>query len=424
MAKRPPEVPVEPAAPQTLPPMTLEDCFDLSIKQSEILAIQNVDIERTWADFLTASSEAIGTVDFIMTDFRQKELKGGSGQTDSVGATFTKPQTRERYFEIQQPIFQGFKAVGALVGAKSLRKQRIYERDRAIQVLFLDVVDAFYTTLRFQREIEINQEILVLLKDRREDLAAREKIGKSRESEVVMVDSKIRTVEADLAQARGDCAIAKRMLEFLTGISLEGRTFLDETPPTDAPQDLDSYLPKARTRPDVEATHQAVRTAMQGIVVAQSDLWPEISLENRDYQRREGFESGIDWDLMLTIDIPLSKGGASLGKIKGAYSDWKIAKLNFKHTLRQAELDIKQSYEVWLSNHEQYLAYEKAVAASKENYKLQREDYAHNLVNNLDVLDALETLYRSLIDANKAYYTLKIAHRHFQVAIGACCESI
>ena len=58
------------------------------------------------------------------------------------------------------------------------------------------------------------------------------------------------------------------------------------------------------------------------------------------------------------------------------------------------------------------------MAASEKNFNLQKEDYAHNLVSNLDVLEALQALFDTRRQANQTYYQMKENYWQFKVAIG------
>lgn len=423
MAKRPPHESLE--LPQTsiapLPPLTLEDCFQLALGRSEELARREANIEQTWADFLSVSGEVIGDARFEMLHFRQ-EPQGTAGDTGAT-ATATRGERRTRQFVITQPLFRGFRALGALRGAGSLREQRLYEKQRAEQLLFLDVALAFYGSLQLQKDLSTQEEIIRLLDDRAGELMQREKIGKSRISEVVSARARLKTAQANRARIQGLWAIQKRFLEFLTGISMMKRELVEEQLPLEPLLPLDAYLDRSESRPDVKAAEQALKTAQQRIIVAQSGLWPEIALENHLYEKREGFQSGIDWDLLLSIDVPLFTGGSTLGEIKSALVARKKAKLDYSETYRRARLQIKQAYEAWLASGEEFKALEEAVEAAKENYRVQKEEYEYNLVNNLDVLDALENVNDTEIAMVRSYYDQKMNHWRLQIASGACCES-
>ena len=118
MGKTPPKEKKTEPEPVVLS-LSVWDCFDLALKRSEAIAIKKEEIARTLGNFLEASGEAIGDVDFQSTNFRQDPQKDSSSGS-SVGTTLTATERRERKFIISQPLFQGFKALGALSGAGSL----------------------------------------------------------------------------------------------------------------------------------------------------------------------------------------------------------------------------------------------------------------------------------------------------------------
>ena len=390
-------------------PLTIQSCYQMALKRSETIAIKREEIEKTEADILQAAGVAIGDGDFMITDFQQDSPKGGGD--GSFSSSFSAPEKRERKFVIKQPLFQGFKSLGAVTGAGSLRKQRFEERIRAEQLLFLDVVRSFNETLLYKKDEKTIESILQALKDRIKELEAREKIGRSRLSEVVTTKVSLKSTEAELSRIRGALAIAEQILEYLIGATVHVESLREEKLEPEAIATLDDYL-------EQKAQQQAVNTAKQAIVVAQSSLWPELSLENNQYVHREQFQAGWDWDLLLKLNIPIFRGGDTIAKVKRSVSDWKEAKLTLSKVKRDAELDVKKAYLDWSTSRERYEALNEAVKAAEENLKLQKEDYSRNLVNNLDVLSALRQLFDSQRAANEAFYQTKTNFWRLEVAIG------
>ncbi len=423
MAQRPPLPETKtPAEEPQLPPLSLEECYELALKQSETIAIKNLDIEKSWSDFLKATGEVIGDGKFVMTDyFIEPQGNNGSADSGATGNAF-RPESRAKTFVISQPLFQGLKEVAAVAGAGNLRKQRENEAKRARQLLFNDVSSAFFSVLKSQHDLAINQEILTLYQDRIKDLDEREKIGKSRSSEVATAKSRMKAIEADVSGIRGTLAFQKRLLEFLTGTPLKNRGLVDDQQQLDRPGDLDTYLESVDERADVRAAHHAAKVRFQNIVSTQSAIWPQLSLDANLYEQREGFQSGIDWDLLFTIEVPIWTGGTTAGQIKESIVEWKKSKMNFMESRRKAELDIKQSYEIWDAAVNRYKALQESVAASEENYKLQKDDYQNNLVSNLDVLNALQDFNDARLESNAAFYDLKRDYWQMKVATGDCCE--
>ena len=416
LAKRPPLSPETSGREVKTPPLTLEACYQRALKRSEKVQMEKEDIKAAEAQFFKATGEAVGDMDFVMTFQKQQELRTGEG--GSVSGSFTDPDRRERKFTLQQPIFRGFRALGALTGAGSLKKEQKGEWIRAKQLLFLDVANAFYSLLREKKNLLVLNEVLQLYQERLKDLEAREQIGRSRATELVSAKARMKVAEAERARAQRTYAVAQDLLEFLTGISLENRELQEEPLPETEIQELNGYLEVAPHRADVEAARQAVKTARSGVLVAQSDFWPEVTLEHNRYNRREGLQADIDWDLLFKVDVPLFRGGETVGKVKEAMSHWRRGKLEYSLAERTATLEIKQAYDQWHSSVAETKALDEAVKASEENFRLQREDYEHDLVSNLDVLEALESLERTRLDANRSYYEMKTNYWNLQIAAG------
>ncbi len=425
MAKRPPQpaLSADKLAEPALPPLSLHDCYKLALQQSETLALKKISVEKSWSDFLIASSQALGDVTYNATNFFQDPLSTTSADGSGVSSSFTREERRERTITISQPLFQGFKALGALVGAGSLKKERLYALDRARQTLFLETALSFYSVLRYQKELMIQNEILNLLKERVSDLRKRTEIGKSRSSELATALSQSQSLQASLEETKGLLRSQIRILEFLTGSPMEKRELVDTDPLSGTPEPMENFIHEAPLRKDVKAADQSVKTAFQAVIIAQSKLWPTVTLDATHYEKREGFQASTDWDLLFTAKVPIFQGGGAVGELKAAYSDWKAAKIRYRQTERQAELEIQQAYESWISTQQQFRAWESAVWSSEVNYQLQKSDYQKNLVNNLDVLVALQAFNEARKQKNKTLYQLKSDYWRLEIARGNCCES-
>jgi len=396
-------------------PLSLEECYRLALIQSETVAIQKEAISRATAQIFNAASQGLGKVDFIVDRSFQDKQQSNLSSSESPLAD---PNIQESKFTISQPLFQGFKAIGALTGAGSYKREQTEAWVRAKELLYADVARAFYNVLRYEKEIEINQGIHELLQQRIKELEDRERIGRSRTSEVITAKTNLKILEADLAGAHGALATVRYLLEFLTGIELEGHKLQEETSEEVSSQTLTEHLKMAAVRSDVKAAEQAVKTAWRGILVAQSGFWPTITLDHNQYMRREGSLANLDWNTLFRLDVPLFSGGETIGQVKDSVSILKQKKLSFTLAKRQAELDIKQSYEIWLSAKETNDLLKEAVRDAQKNYDVQSEEYTRSLVSNLDVLTALESLHNTRQRQNLTYYVMKQDEAAFRVAVG------
>ena len=394
-------------------PLTLEDCFKLALDVSDTVAIQREAIARANAQMFIAASQALPEIDFVAS----RETQNNPGLVATSGSVIDS-NVKQRQFTISQPIFQGFKAVGAISGAGSYKQQQKDTWIRTKELLYQDVAAAFYGVLRYQKEISITREVRELLEQRIKELEEREKIGRSRTSEVATARTNLDSLDASLAGLKGSLATFQFLLEYLIGMEIENRKLEDKDNQNPSTLNLTDYLGKASSRSDVQAAEQAVKTAWRGILVAQSGFWPAANLNYTKFTHQEGPFADVNWDLLLTMTGPLFSGTQTIGQVKDAVGVLKQQKFSFSLAKRQAVLEIKQSYDGWRFSREEYLAFKKAVEAATESYKLQTEEYRRSLVSNLDVLSALQSLNNTRTSENQAFYQMKLDEARLKVATG------
>ncbi len=397
--------------------MNFEEFIQVSLRRSDMVKSAREEIKIARARTLQAFGEAIGDGDFVITNRYQEEQASGPGGADGSTSTARAAHRRERRFAFSQPLFQGFKSVGALMGAGNLKNQRKEEHDLAKEDLFLEASEAFYALLSADKNLAILDESKKLFEERIRDLQEREKIGRSRPGEVAMARAKMKVLEARIAKARGTLLSAQSLAWFYSGVSHMKPQ--DEDPETFSETlEIDSahYAEIAESRSDVAAAREAVGTAKQTIVVKQSAIWPQINLEANQYEKREGFQDGISWDALITMNVPLYRGGDNLGQVLEAQANYRKAQWNYRLVQKTALLEIEQTHQDWIASREQHRAYQAAVEASQENFNYQKEDYSKNLVSNLDVLAALEELLSIREEANATLYTMKSNYWRLQIA--------
>lgn len=407
----------------------LEQAYHLALRRNEDVAIGDEAVERVKGDVWEAWGDGLGSIDYVYTDFRQDEQgPSASSSTDgssSVGGTLTSKTRSEGKLVIEQPIFRGLKEISALQGAGSLHRQRLWEKKQVRNDLFLEVAASYYGLIRAREDADTIERILSLIGDRLNELTEREKIGRSRPSERATASARKKVIEADYASAKGSLAIAEHRFVYFTGADPSQNNLADSG--AEPPASPDAPANAAETvegRPDVEAVRAAMETARTAIAVKRTELFPTADLTANLYNKREGFQKDIQWDLEFLFDIPVFDGGTSWGHWKKALSDYETAKLVYERTRRLAELDLKERWEEWVASRDRYQALRDAVAESEENFKLQKDEYTHSLVSNLDVLSALEDLLESQRNEITARYEMKINRWRYEISKGSCCESV
>jgi outer membrane protein len=387
--------------------LTLRDCYTLALERSETVGIQKQLIKETEGQMLQALSTALPNVSFSYSETRQ----------DKGGDPFVRPTSHEGKFVFTQPLFTGFKEFAAISGSKHLGRQRKLELKRAQQLLFTDVSDAFYLYLNYQQDYDTVAKTRDALLERVAELEKRQSLGRSRPSESASTVSRLRIAEATLESVVSQKEIAGQLLEFLVGKKFD--RLLDEAglPGENDKSTADDFYAKAGDRPDVLAAAESLEVFKKQITVARASYFPTVGLTADSYTtKRTGTSAGADWDVLLDVNVPIFNSGSSAGQVMQARAQAEEADLALSRTRRNALLEIRNAYTKWQTDQKQLAALEKAVAASDKSYQLQVEDFQRNLVNNLDVLQALEDLQnvrRSLVaavtDTKRSYWNLLVA---------------
>ncbi|MBI4432269.1 MAG: TolC family protein [Candidatus Omnitrophica bacterium] len=400
---------------QEAKPLSLMDAYQLALKRSEDLAIRKEAIEEAEAHFLQAFSGILPSVSYLITR-KEQDSAAGTSDSDGVSSTSLRRSTPEQKFVFSQPIFSGFKEFAAMRGAGAEKRQRVYEHRRSEELLFIDVMESFYTVRQMKENVQVLGVVRQAVEERIKELRGRAKIGRSRESEIQSSLSDLKLLRADEEDARYALVLAKQLFEFYIGRPLAEDLAEDLAPVAD--KEAVDYLAKSHDRSDVKALEQAGILSDKNVQVARSGYWPTVSLDGNYYTERVGFQSDIEWDVLLSVDIPIFEGTQVAGKVKEAAAEREAARQNYSKSKRLAQLEIRNAYAAFhfLRRRENLLA--QAATASEENYRLNALEYRRNLVNNLDVLDALRTWQNVRLRLNEARYETRKNYWKLQIAAG------
>lgn len=387
-------------------PLTLEDCYVLALKQSETIAINSELINEAEAHFLQSLGTLLPNVSFEVNK-NVKDLK------DNASALYLG-ESSEQKFVFKQTLFSGFKEIAGMAGSKLEKSQRKNELIRAKQLLFTDVSDAFYLLMEVREDLKILQTIRQTLLGRIHDLEKRVRLGRSRKSEIVNTEAQLYSVSADIELAKSQEAVARQLLGFLTGRPIEN--IVDsENDILDSKSESD-YLAMAELRPDVQALKLAWEVAKKKVIIARSDFYPTVTLESNFYSYRTTAPVDSKWDVLFKIGVPIFKGTQTFGAVKEAQAKARESELQFIRARRSAKLDIEDAYVRLKYIISRNKALRKVLLAYEMNYVLQKEDYQLSLINNIDVLIAIQTLeqarrnYRqTLLEISRLYWQLRVA---------------
>lgn len=380
-------------------PLTLDDYFTHALARSEVVATQGELIQQAEERYRQARATLRPTVDGVASYTWLDQ-----GARDSITNPTRQPHAR---IAATQPLFRGFREFASLRQTQALVDAQGEDYRQARTQLFKDVAQNFCDVLAFEQDLLNLEEQVKQNLDREKELRDRVRIGRSRTGEVLTVQTRISTLQAEIEQVRAQLSVARDVFAFLSGLS--ATTPLRDTDALPAGiESLESYLARLTSRPDVKAAQRRLTAAQENISVARGARLPSVDLNANRYLERRGALENVDWDVQLALTIPLYVGGSLQSQVREAVSQGTQAELEMSRVQRLAEQEIRSLHQTVQLDQKQLSAREAAAEAARKNYEAQKRDYRFGLVTNLEVLQALTSYQENLRALDRARYTAKL----------------
>lgn len=379
-------------------PLTLEDCYTRALAKSEAVAQQGELAKQAGEKKYQAIGGLLPSVTGSAGYQREEETSRGSGRP--------VPDQPTVKITASQPLFRGGREYFAVRQAgKNADAQKAAGKQSEL-TLFRDLAQGFYAVISAGQDLAGLATQMSAYDERIKELENRERVGRSRTSEILSAQSARAALQAQHEQLKGQLAVARETLSFLTGLD-NSVPLADSAASATVIQPLDYYLQGIGNRPDVKAAALKSEAAHAGLWVARCALLPSLDLMGNYYLQRTGISGDIKWDAQLALTVPLFTGGANLSRIREASSVDRLGALEMSRVRRLAEQDIRIAYSRVSTDLAQVSALSAAADLAERNYQEQSSDYKLGLVTNIEVMQALAQAQDSRRAFNRSVYTLK-----------------
>ena len=390
--------------------VTLDEYFDAALKRSEVIANQAELIRQAEERYNQARAAVLPAVNAVASRTWQDPIPAGTVSN----SPFPNRQSLAA-LTLTQPIFRGFREFAGLRQTEALIGAQNQDYYNARRQLFRDVAQNFYDVLAFEQDLKNLEEQIYQNGQREAELKSRIRIGRSRTSEVLTVQSAISTLQAQTEQLRAQLRAAREAFAFLSG--LDSATPVQDTellPSSFEP--LDDYLQRLKLRPDIKASQQRLTAAEENVAITRGARLPSVDLTGNYYFDRTGALQDSAWDVRLSLTVPLYAGGGQQSKVREALSQRTQAELSVSQLSRQAEQEVRTTYQSVILDQAQLEALTKATEIARKNYETQTREYRLGLVTNLEVLQALTAFQENQRALDRARYTAKLDYIRLQAA--------
>lgn len=232
----------------------------------------------------------------------------------------------------------------------TLEQTKAYEQNTRVQ-LIANTANLYYTLLMLDRQLEITEGTVEILKKNTETMEAMKESGIYNTTEAAVEQSRAAyaQVQASLPDIRTSIREIENSLCLLLGEPAHAieRGILEEQ---QLPSDFSAGIPLQllSNRPDVKAAEQALASAYYNTNVARSNFYPRITLSGSAGWTNSAGAAIVNPAKLLASAVasltqPIFQNGANIAKLKIAKAQQEEAQIQFQTTLLNAGNEVSNA---------------------------------------------------------------------------------
>lgn len=295
-----------------------------------------------------------------------------------------------------------------------------YDYDDRVQVLFLDVKEAYLDLLRTMKEEEVALEAVKMYEHHLEQALAYYQVGK-----VSRID--VTTAEVDLSKARLDLVQAGTSVK-TSRSGLNNALGYPDAPVFDIEDMLsfekigitrDEALKSAlMTRPDLRSLESKKKGAEESVILAGKSNSPTLSARAGYSWGDETFTGDDEVYAGLTLEVSLYDGGLAKEKTRQARAELDKARADQEKLRQDVIMEVEKAFLEVQDSGKVIETTEKTVEQARENLELANGRYEVGVGSPVEVTDATENYINARNDYYGAIYDHHSALASLEKAIG------
>jgi outer membrane protein TolC len=392
--------------------LSLEQCIALAVKLNPGLAAARSEVDSQKARVGEAAASSRPQIGFSTSYGYSRAEDAGQGGSISTGIT------------LRQSIFDSGRANLSIKGAEQALKAKAFDEENSVQGVIAGVMNAYYMVNRSARNLRIASERVGNYENRLRWAKDFYASGAKAKIEVTKAETDLANARLDLVQANGAAERALSGLSHSRGVAISrpsASEFEDILEYAAYNITADEALVRAiETRRDVRAQEVRVEEARTALSAAAKGLSPTLSGtagysfsgESDPLDRRE-------WRLSVGLEIPVSDGGLTRERIRGAEADLAGAEARLESMKQDIMLAVFNAHSSLTEAKVAATAAWEAERQAKETLDLAQGRYRAGVGESLEISDAVDGYAQSRIRVVSALYDLKSAEINLKQTMGA-----
>lgn len=369
--------------------LTLSQAIDLALDNSKEIKISNLNSEKAKYDVRIAFKKALPNVVYN-ANYNRHEY-----DTNMIlhGKTVKRSGGYNQGITISQPIFMG----GAIING--IKYATSYKNTANLNLL-AQKRDIRLETIKIYSEIVKNKKNLEVLKSSKKDLDARHekqisqlKMELITKADLLKTEYSILDLESKIIATNNMIAINKEKLKMKTGIDEDINIINFEVPENLSKNiDFESDVKNAQTKSiNALISKEAEKMAQAQTSIARADMLPKISAFGTygvAQDRRKFNESYEDatWRGGVRVTWDIFSFGETYDSYKKASLNHDAKVLEEEITTDNIKIALTDAYLNLIKIEKERASREKALAAARQNYKMDSQKYTAGIISTVDYL--------------------------------------
>lgn len=370
-------------------PLSLRACYERALAHNESVGIAAAAWRAAEARYGQVRDTLLPAVSVVGgAQFQNDRTDSGAGGTSASRA----PDSYVARLHAEQTLYSGFRLAREAQAREAEGRAAKLDEQRVREFLYLDVADAFYQVLLFDRDAAVLDELAAALDQTVAELEKRVELGRSRRADLLLARAERAENRVEQETVRGRQAATRELLGFVTDLPASSLVLAEDSPfPADP--EIDEKLEHVTQRSDVLAGEARAEAAAREVEAARGGRQPQVRAEGNLYAYEDPDEDR-EWNILLALELPLFDEGVIRSRVRERAEASRISELNLAALRRQAASEVRSAYIAFMAAAGQRARLREALEVATENYEVQKRDYELGRASQLDALNALAQVQR------------------------------
>jgi len=275
------------------------------------------------------------------------------------------------------------------------------------ETILLQVSQAYYDVLRYEKQAEVYENSVKLQDERVREQLAKLKLGVVSPLDLAQSQADLASTQSSLTQTRTNAINGRSGLARLMGVAAVAGSLTDAFDPPAEITAIEVWREQAfAQRQDLLAAARETEAAGANVEAAIRQYYPSVTI-NFEYMLHHDPSSLQVWSSVLSVNLPIFSALTIEAEVRKAWSVYRQAGLSQSSTRRLVLDDVNQNYQNVINSRTKITYLKIQVEAAQRAYDLSLRSNELGSVSNIDLLTQKNNLLTAQLNLTDEQFNEK-----------------